>query len=342
MSWESFSEWPTGVELDLEVPFEEGFPTESRLFATDHCITLEQPSDVPSTSTIHHFNNRHSNNFTPHDINFTSAHHHAQLTPTDPAAAAATPETATCPCCKQTLDAVHTDLRAHVGPCFLSQQPKAPPRPESSHHHIESIRESATRMSLSHRIGLLESLNRLSQLAKAGAKSGGRPAPSDRTRQSDLFTLSLLFSSPPAAKQPAPASKRSKRRKVTVAELTVDVPVPAFLPAFLPAPDFLEHTSTASASPASPASPATPAAPFFHETWTSRTKPAALSMWSARGPHSLLDVCTPPGYGAAKPSPATKRKRRTDVVQALSFSPVGVGPRAGLVSVGGVDLFTLS
>lgn len=332
MSWDSFSEWPAGAELELAEPFAEGFPTESRLFSTDHCITLDQPTDVTTPSAI---------KFTSHTSNFSPADHsRTHSVPIASTAPLMETTTTTCPCCKQTLEATQ-DVRTHVGPCFVATQEnkapepraraKAPKETESVQQRIDSIRGTAARMSLSQRIGLLESLSRLASLSKAGSSGGSS---NDRSYNEDLFTLSLFFSSPhdakaaePESEAAAPSPRPSRKRRKSISALTVDV----------------IHKS--------PAKLLAPPPPFFHEAFTPTTHPimdpldhhvldldhmdhthmgqmGQVSHHVDHVDHGLLDsafASTPPPQYPTKtqPSSGSGKRKRPDVgvVQALRFSP---------------------
>lgn len=296
MSWEIFSEWPScGTELELEETF--GETEDSRLFSTDHCITLDHATYVPSPATCKFSSHT---NFTP-TFNATPNKDTSNVAPTPVTAA-----TSSCPHCKQTL-AAGADVRAHVGPCFTAAQQArpAPKRAPSLKKHIDSIRHSATRMSASDRIGLLESLSRLAHFAKAGSE----PSTGNRARPSDRLTLELLYSkSEEPARAPAP-----KRRKV---DLTINV----------------QNVHSLHKDP--PAA-AAPTAPFFHETFTPTNGPAdapapCLDSALLFSPSALTDSTPPAHLSKQRPSSA---KRNREIVQALSFSPLhyDAGPEISLL-----------
>ena len=177
MSWENFAEeeWSScGANFD--------FTSDLQLLSSDHCISPTAALRSPA-----------------HADRFTAA---LQDTPTP-----TTTDSTTCPSCLRKL-AAGMDLRSHVGPCFVaSKQTKLEGSPVKLNNHIDSIRQSATRMSLTDRISLLESLTRLAHPTRK------------RARSTDLLTLTLLYKSPSQRK--APILRVPKRRKL---KIKVEIP----------------------------------------------------------------------------------------------------------------------
>jgi len=174
-----FSDWPEELDLSLEEPFFgelHGELPEHELF----------PLGVETCKTS-------METFT---LNTQSAPAVPEVSPTE-----VVPQSTVCPCCEQAV-ATKTDFHSHVSKCFMERQ-KHPQKHMTSPSHastrrkIDSIRQSAARLSLSRRIALLESLNRLAHPAKG-------PSASHRAQELDMLALTLLYSPNKKVKFPQP------------------------------------------------------------------------------------------------------------------------------------------
>lgn len=217
MSVDAFSEWPSSstecYELGGAVWENLDNANSCQLFSDEEVsfVDVQAGFSAPNINLINPSNS----------LPFTSS---ATTTNTPTPAGASTShkslELSKCPCCKANVS--EKDYHAHVNRCFVEKnQIKSAtaslkmPKTETL-DKINSIRESAAKMSLSSRIGLLESLSRLAQSAKEDDSGVS-------VRAIDRFTLTLLYSSTAQSKQIT-----SKKRKADV--LAVDTKIAAASP----------------------------------------------------------------------------------------------------------------
>jgi hypothetical protein len=204
---DTFTEWSSSPELDLEEPFWENLQSHGDMLSAD-CTALDHQPDFPSPSI----------NFIANATPSTSYRTTINATSINPTTVSSSPAPEPCPCCNMAVDTTQIDFHTHVSRCFVgrkrmqqAQGPKSNPLRSAANARskINSIRQIAAQMPLSARIGLLESLSRLAQSAKGPNCSGS-------VRRADHFTLSLLYKDAP----PPPALNRQKKRKVEM--LTVN------------------------------------------------------------------------------------------------------------------------
>lgn len=314
MSLGTFSEtWVAADDLDMQGSQALGdVNTNFDMFVTDRNIVLDQAHLQQPTD---HFTSHMNSHFT------TSAYSCPSSTTTTAAASATTtsPDN-TCPHCHQH----QSNIRTHVGLCFAASLPQTKPRrsdADETKRRLASVSASAAKLSLSQRIGLLESLGRLAMLA---SKKGKKRSDSfdadekgeDQTQvpetemESDRFALSLLFHNAAASRAAAP-SPAKRRRKLTV---QVDAPLvePVEIPAAWPHVHAREAYETTSPSTTASDEPG---------DWSDDVM--LSHKWTTDGKRAS----TPPSHGLSAARPVvsgTKRKRGAPsgaVVQALSFDP---------------------
>lgn len=314
MSLGSFSDaWVAAVDLDMQDSQALGdVDANFDMFVTDRNIVLDQATtDIHLQQPTDHFTSHMNSHFT------TSAYSSSSTTTT---AAATTTTTAspddTCPHCHQH----QSNIRTHVGLCFAASLPQTKPRRSDvnvTKRRLASVGASAAKLSLSQRIGLLESLGRLAMLASKKGKKRSDSFDADEKGEdqthvpqtemdSDLFALSLLFRDPAASCAAAPAPAK-RRRKLTVQVAPPTLVEPVEIPAAWPHMHAREAYETTSPS-----------------TTASDEPDDLLSQkWAIDG----MRASTPPSHSLSLARPVvsgTKRKRGTPstaVVQALSFDP---------------------
>lgn len=337
---EAFPEAWTSVEVDSGL--EENFD----LFPTD--LVLDSCSETDSSDGVRpHIHTEFPTTLTTEHSSTTTT----TLTPKPSTPTAISTTTTTtlpvCPCCDDSHTVSH--LRKHVGSCFADSMPPHKPRPkrkedDEAKSQIASISANASKLSLSQRIALLESLGRLASLSemRKGQQRKGRSGSMDLSDEedeesdddvrptemgSDMFALSLLFSAPPA--QEVVPVRQSKRRRVAQHSKYPSSPVASLPPLTINYPT--NNTSPAS-SPAS-----SPKHLYAYETtpvhssldWTSATGSKASFQSISSFALGRTQATTPPPTDTEVgfPVSGTKRKRlqpSVEVVQALSFnkSPV--------------------
>lgn len=109
-----------------------------------------------------------------------------------------------CPCCKQEIAA---SFHSHVSECFLKNKalPSRPPSKASLESRIRSVRRKALKLDLHKRIGLMESLRRLSQGNEDSSNLNSN------SRKFEELLISLLYYNPP--QQPERVQQQPQRRR---------------------------------------------------------------------------------------------------------------------------------
>lgn len=174
-------EWAGTLQLDLEEPHFNDFEPDHQLFPSSTSVEEPFPLNLDCNIVKPEASTESLTNFVPYN----------------PGHAAKPQLQAICPCCKKTLETKHFNVHAHVSQCFTENKKSFDGKqcPSATQTKIESIRRSASRLSLSRRIALLESLNRLAQNSKASRptwQAFGEEAAGHS--EDDVLAISLLYS----------------------------------------------------------------------------------------------------------------------------------------------------